>query len=60
MVTSRSRQLYMKSVSKPASWEATPSHKRWLWIRSRHAITSRMACARGGASTLASFSTPFV
>ena len=34
MTTSRSRQVYMKNESKPASWPATPSQSRWLWMRS--------------------------
>ncbi len=57
MTTSRSRQEYMNSASKPASCAPTPSHSRWLWIRSSSATSTRMAWARGGASTSASFST---
>ena len=58
MIVSRSRQLYMNSVSNPASWAATPSQSRWLWIRSISANIVRMAWARGGTVTPASFSTP--
>ncbi len=48
MIVSRSRQLYMNSVSNPAWCAATPSHRRWLWIRSISQKIVRMACARGG------------
>ncbi len=34
MTISRSRQVYMKKESKPASCPATPSQRRWLWTRS--------------------------
>ncbi len=59
MTVSRSRQEYMNSVSKPASWAATPSHSMWLWMRSSSAMIRRIHCARGGTSTPASFSTPW-
>jgi hypothetical protein len=48
----------MNRVSNPASWAATPSHSMWLWMRSSSATITRIAWARGGASTPASFSTP--
>ena len=57
-MASRSRQEYMNSVSNPASCPATPSHNKWLWIRSSSATRTRRAWARGGTSTPASRSTP--
>ena len=42
MTTSRSRQVYMKNESKPASWPATPSQSRWLCTRSSSQTRVRM------------------
>ena len=57
MTSSRSRQTYMNSVSKPTSWAATPSQSRWLCSRSSSQTRVRRYRPRLGTSRPAIFST---